>query len=108
MSETEWMGVDLTKIPRGEPEFYPFPGQHFGDVMKKNGLEVMFGCTAGDIAIIYDYLSELGVKQVIFHDERAAGMASLDGSPVPIPTDIHPCYSPSANTCHENQPHSHQ
>ena len=76
MSETEWMGVDLTKIPRGELEFYPFPGQYFGDVMKENGLEVMFGCTAGDIAIIYDYLSELGVKQVIFHDERAAGMAA--------------------------------
>ena len=76
MSETEWMGVDLTKIPRGELEFYPFPGQYFGDVMKENGLEVMFGVTAGDIAIIYDYLSELGVKQVIFHDERAAGMAA--------------------------------
>ena len=75
MSETEWMGVDLTKIPRGELEFYPFPGQYFGEVMKENGLEVMFGVTAGDIAIIYDYLSEVGIKQVIFHDERAAGMA---------------------------------
>jgi len=76
MSETEWRGVDLTKIPRGELEFYPYPGLYFGEIMKENGCEVLFATVAGDIWPFTDSCSELGIKSVIFHDERAAGMAA--------------------------------
>ena len=75
MSETEWMGVDLTKIPRGELEFYPFPGQYFGDAMKEMGCEVLFGVVAADIWPYTDYCSELGMKTIVFHDERAVQVA---------------------------------
>ena len=76
MSETEWRGVDLTKIPRGELEFYPFPGQYFAEVMKESGCEVLFATVAGDIWPFTDACSEIGIRTVVFHDERAAGMAA--------------------------------
>jgi len=47
--------------------------------MKENGLEVLFGRVAGDIWSFTDHCSELGIKTMVFHDERAAGKVPSRG-----------------------------
>jgi len=68
--------TEVKEVPLGMRETYPYPSMYIAEVLKEQGVEVVFGVHGGHIWQIVDAISDAGIKVVLMRHEQSGGYAA--------------------------------